>query len=86
MFRQEQPFKAVFETDHFPTQLVRCQDNAAQDRIQSRAISSARQDADPRLHHWLGPPRICLAIHGPSGCRPTIVERPAAVEQGGAFA
>ena len=74
MFRQKQPFKAVLETNHFPTQLVRCQDNATQDRIQTRAIASAGQDADPRLHHSVRTAEYLLPIHWPAGCRPTVVK------------
>src|SRR5580765_4493947 len=48
--RRKKSFKAVLETNHFPTEFFRREDNATQDRIQSRAIATAGQHTNPRLH------------------------------------
>src|SRR6266542_1514807 len=43
-------FESITKTDHLPPKPFRCEHHSAQDRIQSRAIATAGQNANPWLH------------------------------------
>ena len=85
MARREETLEAVPKPNHFPTQLFCRQHDTAQDRIQPGTIAAAGQDTNPRLHYSLGLGERLPLIDRPAGRGPTIVERPPAGEQRGAF-
>jgi hypothetical protein len=48
--RWKKSFESVTKTDHLPPEFLSGEDNSAQNRVQSRAIATAGQDANPWLH------------------------------------
>jgi hypothetical protein len=50
--RRKQSLESVAKTHDFPAELLRSEHDAAQDRVKSRAIATAGQDANARLHFW----------------------------------
>src|SRR4029077_13425956 len=48
--RRQQAFKAITKTNHFPTELVRCEHYGAQNRIKPGTIATAGQNTNARSH------------------------------------
>ncbi len=68
LLRLEETAEAFFDPQHLPTDVVSGAENGADHRIQSRAVSSAGQDADSfGLSHLMA--RRGLAIKRDNGAR-----------------
>jgi 2-hydroxychromene-2-carboxylate isomerase len=50
MAGRKQPLESVTKTDHVPAEFVRGQHHPTQHRVESRAIATAGQNTNPRLH------------------------------------
>ena len=84
--RRQQAFKAIAKTNHFPSELIRCQHYGAQNRIKPRTVATAGQNTNARFHFRRSESEQFLWIRQTTGSRPLIIQLPAALQKRRGFA